>query len=252
MSEVQSWLLCLAVGSGAVPPLGSVAGRGNACWLPARRGCGARADQVAAGQAGRCKLPGARCARGRFPTQSRRRRRPRPSCVRGGMAAASRARGWAPRPLLLLPLLLGPLVPAGCAAAARLSLHPPYFNLAEAARIWATATCGKREAGSARPRPELYCKLVGGPPAPGSGHPIQVRTRESARAAGGGRPPRATTHPRPRDEGTGPLPKRACDPRRPGRAPQSLRGPAAPGVTLREPRPYPHARGGDARSARSG
>ncbi|XP_036761629.2 laminin subunit alpha-3 isoform X2 [Manis pentadactyla] len=89
------------------------------------------------------------------------------------MAAASRPRGWAPRPLLLLPLLLGPLVPAGCAAAARLSLHPPYFNLAEAARIWATATCGERAAGSARPRPELYCKLVGGPPAPGSGHPIQ-------------------------------------------------------------------------------
>ncbi|KAK2504538.1 hypothetical protein MC885_021334 [Smutsia gigantea] len=90
------------------------------------------------------------------------------------MAAASRARGWAPRPLLLLPLLLGPFVPAGCAAAARLSLHPPYFNLAEAVRIWATATCGEREPGSARPRPELYCKLVGGPTAPGSGHTIQM------------------------------------------------------------------------------
>nr|XP_036873535.1 laminin subunit alpha-3-like [Manis javanica] len=108
------------------------------------------------------------------------------------MAAASRARGWAPRPLLLLPLLLGPLVPAGCAAAARLSLHPPYFNLAEAARIWATATCGKREAGSTRPRPELYCKLVGGPPAPGSGHPIQATGKGPpvlARAGGSGSDP---------------------------------------------------------------
>ncbi|KAJ6662172.1 hypothetical protein lerEdw1_012638 [Lerista edwardsae] len=41
------------------------------------------------------------------------------------------------------------------------SLHPPYFNLAETARIWATATCGQDESG--RPRLELYCKLVGGP-----------------------------------------------------------------------------------------
>ncbi|XP_044630418.2 laminin subunit alpha-3 isoform X1 [Equus asinus] len=92
------------------------------------------------------------------------------------MAAAARARGWAPRRVLLLLLLL---LPAVCAAArespaaARLSLHPPYFNLAEAAKIWATATCGEREPGGARPRPELYCKLVGGPTAPGSGHTIQ-------------------------------------------------------------------------------
>ncbi|KAF4024914.1 hypothetical protein G4228_016858 [Cervus hanglu yarkandensis] len=93
------------------------------------------------------------------------------------MAAAGRARDWAPGSVL--PLLSLLLVPAGCAAArqppapARLSLHPPYFNLAEAARIWATATCGEREPGGARPRPELYCKLVGGPTAPGSGHTIQ-------------------------------------------------------------------------------
>lgn len=83
----------------------------------------------------------------------------------------------------MLPLLSLLLVQAGCAAArhppapARLSLHPPYFNLAEVARIWATATCGEREPGGARPRPELYCKLVGGPTAPGSGHTIQVRSR---------------------------------------------------------------------------
>lgn len=110
--------------------------------------------------------------------------------ARRGMAAAPRARGWAPRPVPLLPLLL--LLPAACAAAreppeaARLSLHPPYFNLAEAARIWATATCGEPGLGSARPRPELYCKLVGGPTAPGSGRTIQVRSRESAK--GGGEP----------------------------------------------------------------
>ncbi|KAM8949434.1 laminin subunit alpha-3 isoform 2-T2 [Lycaon pictus] len=100
------------------------------------------------------------------------------------MAAAARAPGWPSRPVLLLLLLLLLLPPsllpaAGTAreprAAARLSLHPPYFNLAEAARIWATATCGEREPGGARPRPrpELYCKLVGGPTAPGSGHTIQ-------------------------------------------------------------------------------
>ncbi|XP_055084301.1 laminin subunit alpha-3-like isoform X1 [Periophthalmus magnuspinnatus] len=41
------------------------------------------------------------------------------------------------------------------------SLNPPYFNLAEGARISATATCGEDEAG--RPRQDLYCKLVGGP-----------------------------------------------------------------------------------------
>ncbi|KAL4665893.1 hypothetical protein H8957_012079 [Semnopithecus entellus] len=99
------------------------------------------------------------------------------------MAAAARPRGRAPGPVLpptpLLLLLVLRLLPA-CGATARdpgaavgLSLHPPYFNLAEAARIWATATCGERGPGERRPRPELYCKLVGGPTAPGSGHTIQ-------------------------------------------------------------------------------
>ncbi|XP_046883214.1 laminin subunit alpha-3-like isoform X2 [Hypomesus transpacificus] len=41
------------------------------------------------------------------------------------------------------------------------SLSPPYFNLAEGARIFSTATCGEDERG--RPRSDLYCKLVGGP-----------------------------------------------------------------------------------------
>uniref|UniRef100_A0A8C7BKK5 Laminin subunit alpha 3 n=1 Tax=Neovison vison TaxID=452646 RepID=A0A8C7BKK5_NEOVI len=89
------------------------------------------------------------------------------------MAAAARVPGWVLRPVLLLLLLLPPAVnPARePRTAARLSLHPPYFNLAEAARIWATATCGEREPGGARP--ELYCKLVGGPTAAVSGHTIQ-------------------------------------------------------------------------------
>ncbi|XP_006835184.1 PREDICTED: laminin subunit alpha-3 [Chrysochloris asiatica] len=91
------------------------------------------------------------------------------------MAAAECARGW---PLRFFPLLLL-LLQVLCDAApdpeapAGLSLHPPYFNLAEAAKIWATATCGEREPGGGRPRPELYCKLVGGPTAPGRGHSIQ-------------------------------------------------------------------------------
>ncbi|XP_014426018.2 laminin subunit alpha-3 isoform X2 [Pelodiscus sinensis] len=53
-----------------------------------------------------------------------------------------------------------------------LSLHPPYFNLAETASIRATATCGEEERGG-RPRLELYCKLVGGPAAAPAGHTIQ-------------------------------------------------------------------------------
>ncbi|XP_045881270.1 laminin subunit alpha-3 isoform X2 [Meles meles] len=89
------------------------------------------------------------------------------------MAAAARAPGWVLRPVLML-LLLPPAVNPSREprTAARLSLHPPYFNLAEAAKIWATATCGEREPGGARP--ELYCKLVGGPTAAGSGHTIQL------------------------------------------------------------------------------
>ncbi|XP_054317023.2 laminin subunit alpha-3 isoform X2 [Pongo pygmaeus] len=98
------------------------------------------------------------------------------------MAAAARPRGRAPGPVLpptpLLLLVLRVLPAWGATArdsgaAAGFSLHPPYFNLAEAARIWATATCGERGPGEGRPQPELYCKLVGGPTAPGSGHTIQ-------------------------------------------------------------------------------
>lgn len=118
--------------------------------------------------------------------------------MRRGMAAGPAAPGWAPRAVQLLLLLL---LPAVCAAApespaaARLSLHPPYFNLAEAAKIRATATCGEPEPGGARPRPELYCKLVGGPTALGSGHTIQVRYPERARRCGvRGLPFRAVFH----------------------------------------------------------
>ncbi|CAI9589895.1 unnamed protein product, partial [Staurois parvus] len=56
------------------------------------------------------------------------------------------------------------------------SLHPPYFNLAEGARIRASATCGEersseREGEEPQPRMDLYCKLVGGPVL--SSHTIQ-------------------------------------------------------------------------------
>ena len=141
------------------------------------------------------------------------------------MAAAAWAPGWATRPVLLLLLLLllppPPLLRAVSAsreprAAARLSLHPPYFNLAEAARIWATATCGEREPGGARPRPELYCKLVGGPTAPGSGHTIQVRSRSERGVAGGGAPSPlcpACSAQRPHAGGGGPSPAYAGEPR---------------------------------------
>ncbi|XP_056377714.1 laminin subunit alpha-3 isoform X2 [Hyla sarda] len=56
------------------------------------------------------------------------------------------------------------------------SLHPPSFNLAEGARITATATCGEEEsrAGGTQPRVDLYCKLVGGPVTSSTqGHTIQ-------------------------------------------------------------------------------
>lgn len=131
--------------------------------------------------------------------------------LRGGMAAAARPRGRAPGPVLQptpLLLLVLQLLPAWGAtardprAAAGLSLHPPYFNLAEAARIWATATCGERGPSERRPRPELYCKLVGGPTAPGSGHTIQVRASERA-GVGAPSPSRAGQTP---GEGNGHLP----------------------------------------------
>ncbi|XP_075126694.1 laminin subunit alpha-3 isoform X1 [Leptodactylus fuscus] len=56
------------------------------------------------------------------------------------------------------------------------SLHPPSFNLAEGAKIRATATCGEEESGvgGTVPRMDLYCKLVGGPVASSTqGHTIQ-------------------------------------------------------------------------------
>ncbi|CAM4504786.1 unnamed protein product [Lepidochelys olivacea] len=64
-----------------------------------------------------------------------------------------------------------------------LSLHPPYFNLAETASIRATATCGEEESGGGRPRPELYCKLVGGPAASPAGHTIQGQFCDYCNAA---------------------------------------------------------------------
>jgi laminin alpha 3/5 len=43
-----------------------------------------------------------------------------------------------------------------CVTAEGVILTPPYFNLAEGRRIYATATCGEEIQ-----EPELYCKLVG-------------------------------------------------------------------------------------------
>ncbi|VTJ56644.1 Hypothetical predicted protein [Marmota monax] len=72
------------------------------------------------------------------------------------------------------PLLLAGLVLLGAARARApedgdFSLHPPYFNLAEGARISASATCGEEAPARGPPRPteDLYCKLVGGPVAGG-------------------------------------------------------------------------------------
>lgn len=75
-----------------------------------------------------------------------------------------------PPPLLLLAGLA--LLGAARARAAQgggFSLHPPYFNLAEGARIAASATCGEEAPARGAPRPteDLYCKLVGGPVAGG-------------------------------------------------------------------------------------
>ncbi|XP_030366805.1 laminin subunit alpha-3 isoform X3 [Strigops habroptila] len=60
------------------------------------------------------------------------------------------------------------------------SLHPPYFNLAAAASIWATATCGEAAGGG---RTELYCKLVGGPAAAPLGQAIQGQFCDYCNAA---------------------------------------------------------------------
>ncbi|XP_075388843.1 laminin subunit alpha-3-like [Tenrec ecaudatus] len=101
---------------------------------------------------------------------------PRADHPAGGMAAAARAPGWAPRLVLLLVplLLLRPQVSGAAVRGRGLRLQPPYFNLAKAAKIWATATCGEPEpdGGPPRPQPEMYCKLVGGPPVPGRGHAV--------------------------------------------------------------------------------
>ncbi|XP_075350602.1 laminin subunit alpha-3 [Mycteria americana] len=64
-----------------------------------------------------------------------------------------------------------------------LSLHPPYFNLAAAASIWATATCGEAAAAGGGGRPELYCKLVGGPAAAPLGRAIQGQFCDYCNAA---------------------------------------------------------------------
>uniref|UniRef100_A0A6I8NW90 Laminin subunit alpha 3 n=1 Tax=Ornithorhynchus anatinus TaxID=9258 RepID=A0A6I8NW90_ORNAN len=66
-----------------------------------------------------------------------------------------------PLPLLLLLLLLLPPPPAVPAVPAAPPARAPGRSLAGGARVWATATCGERG------RPDLFCKLVGGPDAPG-------------------------------------------------------------------------------------
>ncbi|XP_069892911.1 laminin subunit alpha-5-like [Dipodomys merriami] len=84
-------------------------------------------------------------------------------------ARRSAGRGL-PAPLrLLAALALLGAARARAAAGGGFSLHPPYFNLAEGARIAASATCGEeaRARGAPRPTEDLYCKLVGGPVAGG-------------------------------------------------------------------------------------
>ncbi|XP_062949056.1 laminin subunit alpha-5 [Cynocephalus volans] len=88
-------------------------------------------------------------------------------CARSALCAGG-PRG--PAPLLLLTglALLG-AARAQATAGGGFSLHPPYFNLAEGARIAASATCGEEGPARGPPRPteDLYCKLVGGPVAGG-------------------------------------------------------------------------------------
>lgn len=79
-----------------------------------------------------------------------------------------------------------------------LSLHPPYFNLAAAATIRATATCGEAAAAGGGGRPELYCKLVGGPAAAPLGRAIQVTGRPAGAGGGGGAGTPVPPHPAPR------------------------------------------------------
>lgn len=116
--------------------------------------------------------------------------------------------GPAPPPLLLLAglALLGA---ARAAAGGGFSLHPPYFNLAEGARIAASATCGEEGSARGAPRPteDLYCKLVGGPVAGGDpNQTIQVSARRGPgrRARDGvGRGAPSRGPPRPRRTGLG-------------------------------------------------
>ncbi|XP_074940945.1 laminin subunit alpha-3 isoform X2 [Phalacrocorax aristotelis] len=86
---------------------------------------------------------------------------------------------WALLPPLLTLCPARPEPPASRGMG--LSLHPPYFNLAATAGIWATATCGGEAAGGGRP--ELYCKLVGGPAAAPLGRAIQGQFCDYCNAA---------------------------------------------------------------------
>lgn len=107
---------------------------------------------------------------------------------RGGQLCAGSAPGArgprSPAPLPLPLLLLAGLALVGEARTPGgdgFSLHPPYFNLAEGARITASATCGEEAPtrSASRPTEDLYCKLVGGPVA--GGDPNQTIQVSAAR-----------------------------------------------------------------------
>lgn len=105
--------------------------------------------------------------------------------ARPGARLCVRSAPRGPTPLLLLGglALLG-AARARAAAGGGFSLHPPYFNLAEGARIAASATCGEEAPARGAPRPteDLYCKLVGGPVA--GGDPNQTIQVSAAGAPG--------------------------------------------------------------------
>ncbi|KAG9478961.1 hypothetical protein GDO78_012566 [Eleutherodactylus coqui] len=99
-----------------------------------------------------------------------------PRCPWGYTWSCARLAGALMASALLLCLLPGGRGQEFSGAGTGFSLHPPAFNLAEGAKIRATATCGEEEsgAGGAQPRVDLYCKLVGGPVASSTpGHTIQ-------------------------------------------------------------------------------
>lgn len=101
-------------------------------------------------------------------------------CV--GCAPGARGpRSLAPLPLLLLLAGLALVGEARTPGGDGFSLHPPYFNLAEGARITASATCGEEAPtrSASRPTEDLYCKLVGGPVA--GGDPNQTIQVSAAR-----------------------------------------------------------------------